>query len=67
MYTGLEKVAKPKHIKVTLDVSEGHSTNEELAFTLRHLADTIEDTSLVVGLIGNVAGNGQIVGQWSVV
>lgn len=42
---------------------------EELAFALRHLADTLEEdrTVLVNGLVGTLSDTGRTVGKWSVV
>jgi hypothetical protein len=64
MYTGLQKVVPSKGIKVELYTTD----KEELAFALRHLADTIESdrTVIVNGLIGNISDTGRTVGQWSV-
>lgn len=58
------RVAPIAGIKVELDITD----KEELAFALRHLADTIEDdrTVLVNGMFGNLSDTGRIVGNWSV-
>ena len=41
---------------------------DELAFALRHLADTLDDdrTVLVNGLVGTLSDSGRTVGKWSV-
>lgn len=62
MYTGLEKVIKPKQIVITIDLTEDVSAN--LSDVVRHLADRLDGAPLVQGAAGNIGHDGQTVGLW---
>lgn len=62
MYTGLEKVIKPKQIVITIDLNEEVTAN--IGDVVRRLADRLDGTPLVQGGAGNVGFNEQTVGLW---
>lgn len=62
MYTGLEKVIKPKQIVITIDLTEDVTAN--IGDVVRHLADRLDGTPLVQGGAGNIGFNDQTVGLW---
>ena len=62
MYTGLEKVIKPKQIVITIDLTEEVSAN--LGDVVHHLADRLDGTPIVQGGAGNIGYNAQTVGLW---
>lgn len=62
MYTGLEKVIKPKQIVITIDLTEEVTAN--LADVVHLLADRLDGAPLVQGGAGNIGYNTQTVGLW---
>lgn len=62
MYTGLEKVIKPKQIVITIDLNEEVTNN--IGDIVHHLADRLSGTPLVQGGAGNVGFKEQTVGLW---
>lgn len=62
MYTGLEKVIKPKQIVITIDLTEDVTAN--IGDVVHRLADRLDGTPLVQGGAGNVGFNDQTVGLW---
>ena len=62
MYTGLEKVIKPKQIVITIDLTEDVTAN--LGDVVHHLADRLSGTPLVQGAAGNIGFKDQTIGLW---
>ena len=62
MYTGLEKVIKPKQIVITIDLTEDVYSN--IGAVVHRLADRLDSTPIVQGSAGNVGYNEQTVGLW---
>lgn len=62
MYTGLEKVIKPKQIVITIDLTEDVYPN--IGDVVRHLGDRLDTVPIVDGAAGNIGHDGQTVGLW---
>lgn len=63
MYTGLEKVVKPKQIVITIDLTE--NVREHLGEVLHKLGDNLDGGIIVQGGAGNVGYAGETVGLWT--
>jgi hypothetical protein len=63
MYTGLEKVVKPKQITITVDLTR--EVFDNLPSVLGKAVDEIVSRPLVAGVAGNIGHDGQTVGLWT--